>query len=56
MKSLLKLVSLIGLVVTIVPAFLVFTDVITLSNSKVLMMVGTILWFVSAPFWMNKKV
>lgn len=56
MKSLLKLVSLIGLIVTIVPAFLVFADVITLSNSKVLMMVGTLLWFASAPFWMNKKV
>ena len=56
MKLILKIVSLVGLIVTILPAFLVFVDIITLSNSKVLMMVGTILWFVSAPFWMNKKV
>ena len=56
MKSILKIVSLVGLVITIVPAFLVFSDIITLGNSKVMMMVGTLLWFLSAPFWMNNKV
>ena len=56
MKSLLKLVSLIGLLATIVPSFLVFADVITLEMNNLLMMFGTILWFISAPFWMNKKV
>ena len=55
MKTLLKLVSLIGLLATIVPAFLVFTDIITLDTNKLFMIVGTILWFVSAPFWMNKE-
>ena len=31
-------------------------DVITLDMNNLLMMFGTILWFISAPFWMNKKV
>ena len=56
MKSLLKIVSLIGLLATIIPSFLVFGGVITLDSNKVLMMIGTLLWFISAPFWMNKKV
>ncbi|MEN8192941.1 MAG: hypothetical protein ABFS12_08995 [Bacteroidota bacterium] len=56
MRPLLKIISLIGLLVTIIPSFLVFTGVITLDNNKLLMVLGTILWFSTAPFWMNKKV
>ncbi len=56
MKSLLKIVSIIGLIATIVPSFLVFWGVITLDSNKVLMIIGTLLWFSTAPFWMNKKV
>ncbi len=56
MKTLLKLVSLVGLLATIVPSFLVFADIITLDANKLLMMLGTLLWFISVPFWMNKKV
>ena len=55
MKILLKIISLIGLLLTIVPSFLVFTGKITLDNNKWLMIIGTLLWFASAPFWMNKK-
>lgn len=55
MKSLLKIVSLIGLLATVIPSFLVFLGAITLDNNKVLMIIGTLLWFISAPFWMNKK-
>ena len=56
MKTVLKLVSLIGLLATIVPSFLVFADIITLDTNKLLMIVGTLLWFISAPLWMDKKV
>ena len=56
MKTLLKLVSLVGLLATIVPSFLVFADVITLDTNKLLMIIGTLLWFISVPFWMDKKV
>lgn len=55
MNSLLKIVSLVGLLATIIPSFLVLFGVITLDNNKVLMILGTLLWFISAPFWMNKK-
>ncbi|MCD6596695.1 MAG: hypothetical protein J7L04_03355 [Bacteroidales bacterium] len=55
MKSLLKIISLIGLLVTIIPSFLVFADVIAPDTNKLLMIAGTLLWFSTAPFWMNKE-
>ena len=55
MKTVLKIVSLVGLIATIVPSFLVFADIITLDTNKLLMILGTLLWFISVPFWMNKK-
>ncbi len=55
MKRVLKILSIIGLIMTIIPAFLVFTGVIDLAANKNWMFAGTVLWFVTAPFWMNKK-
>ncbi len=55
MQPLLKLISLLGLSLTIIPAVLVFTETIELPLSKTLMLVGTLLWFCTAPFWMNKE-
>ena len=55
MKLLLKLISFIGLVLTVVPAFLVFAGTIDLSMHKNLMLAGTLLWFIPAPFWMSRK-
>ncbi len=55
MRTLTKLISVVGLGLTIVPAFLVFFQKITLQNHYHLMLIGTIVWFASAPFWMNKK-
>ena len=49
------IVSFICLGLTIIPAFLVFFQKITLENNKLLMLVGTIGWFVTAPLWMKKK-
>ena len=56
MRLVLKIVSVIGLMATIIPSIMVLNDMITLENNKLIMMFGTILWFISAPFWMNKKV
>ncbi|WP_258105760.1 hypothetical protein [Marinoscillum sp. MHG1-6] len=53
MKTLLKILSLIGLVLTLLPSFLVFYDVIDMATHFNLMGVGVILWFGSAPFWMK---
>jgi hypothetical protein len=54
MKLLLKPISYIGLLLTLIPSFLVFTGNISLDSCKMLMLIGTIVWFVSAPSWMNK--
>lgn len=55
MKTLLKVLSAIGLILTIGPSIMVFTGNITFEMHKWLMFLGTVLWFVTAPFWMNKK-
>jgi len=54
MKKLLMLISLISLGITIVPAFLVFLQKIPMEQNKTLMLIGTIGWFVTAPYWMKK--
>lgn len=53
MSTVLKLVSLAGLVLTVGPAFFVFAGSITWGTHATLMGVGTVLWFVTAPFWMG---
>jgi hypothetical protein len=55
MKKLLKIVSYIGLALTVVPACLVATGNIELDTNKTLMIIGMVLWFAAAPFWMDKK-
>jgi high-affinity Fe2+/Pb2+ permease len=55
MKLLLRLIAAIGLILTIVPAFLVFNGFITLALHKNMMVLGMLLWFVSVPFLLNKK-
>lgn len=55
MKNLLIIISILSLVITIVPSFLVFAGMMTLEMNKTLMLIGTVGWFVTAPSWMNKK-
>lgn len=52
MRYLLKAGSFLGLALTVVPAFLVFSGRLTWDTHVVLMGVGTLLWFGTAPFWM----
>lgn len=54
MKPVIKLISYIGLGLTIIPSFLVMTGNITLDSNKMIMLIGTIIWFITAPTWMNK--
>lgn len=53
MKSLVKLISFTGLGLSIIPAILVFQESITPDTCKNLMTVGTVMWFTTAPSWMN---
>lgn len=55
MKILLKTGSFLGLALTIVPSLIFFTGDLELSQMKVYMGVGMVLWFVTAPFWINKS-
>ncbi len=55
MKKLLPALSGVGLALVIVPACLYLTGSIIKSQMQSLMLVGTILWFVTAPLWMGKK-
>jgi hypothetical protein len=55
MKTLLKIGSALGLGLTVIPAFLVFSGIISWSTHALLMAIGTLLWFVTAPFWMLEE-
>ncbi|WP_372905323.1 hypothetical protein [Rhodohalobacter sp.] len=55
MNSILKIVSFCGLMLTIVPSFLVFSDTISFQLHTTLMLIGMILWFTTSPFWMKEK-
>lgn len=55
MKTLLKIASYVGLVLTIAPPLMYFKSIISLDSSHLYMMIGMLLWFGTAPFWINKK-
>jgi hypothetical protein len=55
MRYLLKIGSLIGLGLTVVPAFFVFAGTLSWNTHAVLMAVGALLWFATAPFWLVKE-
>jgi len=50
-----KLLSVLALLLTLVPALLVFAGTLQLNQHYTLMLIGALLWFLSAPFWMLKK-
>ncbi|MCG2589748.1 hypothetical protein [Rhodohalobacter sulfatireducens] len=55
MKILLIILSVIGLGLTIIPSVLVFIQDISLDSHKQLMLIGMILWFATAPFWIKEQ-
>lgn len=55
MKTILKIISGLGLVLTFVPSILVFNGIIDLKVHNSLMIIGLIIWFGTAPFWMKSK-
>ncbi|MFO7824202.1 MAG: hypothetical protein R6V72_09710 [Cyclobacterium sp.] len=55
MKLLIKIISFLGLGLNIVPAILVFGTYMESDTCKLLMFIGTVMWFGTAPSWMNKK-
>ena len=51
----LKIISYLALAGTIVPALLVFFGDLDLQTNKNIMTFSMIVWFLTAPFWINKK-
>lgn len=55
MKTFLKIVSFAGLLLTILPSLLVFGGRMELGTHYHWTLAGTVLWFATAPFWMDRK-
>jgi len=55
MNLILKAGSLIGLGLTVIPAFFVFAGALTWDTHAWLMALGALVWFVTAPFWLVKE-
>jgi hypothetical protein len=53
MKRVLQIISSTGLLLTFVPSTLVYAGKIELQMHFALMIVGMVLWFATAPFWMK---
>lgn len=53
-QSILKTVSWLGLILTLIPSIMVFGGVIEFPMHKTLMLVGTVLWFLTRPFILEK--
>ncbi|HNU76944.1 MAG: hypothetical protein WBK43_03020 [Prolixibacteraceae bacterium] len=55
MKKILITLSFLGLALTLVPSLLVLKGILELKDHYLLMTVGMVLWFATAPFWMKSK-
>ena len=51
----LKIISYLALAGTIIPSLMVFFGDMDLQVNKNIMTFSMIAWFVTAPFWINKK-
>jgi len=56
MKTTAKIMSLIGLVGTILPSLMYMNGSISLTAMKGTMLAASVIWFVGCPFWMDHKV
>ncbi|WP_026955686.1 hypothetical protein [Algoriphagus vanfongensis] len=55
MKNILKLISILGLVMSILPPLLLFFGEMDLESMKLWMGIGMVAWMCTAPFWVNSK-
>ncbi len=54
-RLILQCISGAALAVVILAALLFFGDRLTLPHTQAWLLVGTVAWFASAPFWMEHK-
>ncbi|MGM0620957.1 MAG: hypothetical protein ACQETJ_07935 [Bacteroidota bacterium] len=55
MKRILQIISLAGLLLTIVPPVLFFHGNVSHTTQNMLMLIGAFIWFISAFFWLGRK-
>jgi len=55
LKIFLKIISFIGLGLTLIPSIFVFIGSIEFTTHKFLMIFGSALWFTTTPFWVKKE-
>ena len=55
MKLLASVLAIVALGLTLIPSIFVLTGDINLDLYKMLMTIGTILWFTAAPIWFRKE-
>lgn len=55
-RIIITILAITGLVLTILPSFLLFSGIITPDLNKQLMFIGFLLWFIIAPGWLRAKV
>jgi hypothetical protein len=56
MKTLLKLISFVGLGLMFAAAILVFNDAMNRKTYLIVAFVGTVMWFATVPFWMKRRL
>jgi hypothetical protein len=54
--KILKTISYLALLGTIIPSLMVFFGDMDIQTNKNIMTVSMIIWFATAPFWINTKV
>lgn len=54
-NTLLKILSYLALAGTIIPSLLVFFGDLDLEINKNIMAVSMVIWFITAPLWINKS-
>ena len=55
MKQILQFISLVGLLLTILPPVFFFFGKISHTVQNLLMLIGAVVWFGSAVFWLGGK-
>ena len=55
LRPLLRVLSYLGLALSVVPAFLVFAKALPLDTYKSLLLAGTLLYVATAPWWINAE-
>lgn len=55
MKTILKAISYAALLATVLPSILVFAGTIELEIHKWIMVIGMVVWFITAPFSIKKR-